>query len=82
MKTNAEGDEWPAGHTIGVYLSVEGHSRLVGTARTRDHLSGLFRHLADEWDRMLLDPTVRDSGAGFSAMELVLSAGSHPARGA
>lgn len=43
---------WPRDHAIGAYLSVDGEMRLVGTARGRQDVSSLLRHLADEWDRL------------------------------
>lgn len=57
--------EWPAGHNIGVYLSVGDHARLVGTARDRGDLSHLFRHLADEWDRMAKSPDLLSADQDF-----------------
>lgn len=49
LKANSE---WPDEHTIGVYLSVGSGTELVATCRRRSDLAPLFRHLADEWDRM------------------------------
>jgi hypothetical protein len=79
---NEMDDEWPAGHTIGVFLGVGDDSRLVGTARGKGDLARLFRFLADEWDRMQVDPTVRAAGDHLFFPEAWTSAGSHPARGA
>lgn len=49
---------WPAGHAIGVYLCVDAEMTLVATARGREDVSRLFRHLADAWDLMQHGPPV------------------------
>lgn len=41
---------WPADHTIGVYLCVDGEMRPVGTARRSSDVPHLFRHLATAWE--------------------------------
>lgn len=43
-------DAWPAGHSIGVYLSVDHDMRPIGTARTSQDVPGLLRKLADSWE--------------------------------
>jgi hypothetical protein len=43
-------DAWPAGHTIGVYLSVDAEIRPVATARASRDMPNLFRHLAQVWE--------------------------------
>lgn len=75
-------DEWPAGHSIGVYLAVGEHSRLVGTARDRGNLASLFRHLADAWERMVEKPELIDAGEGWAFPEAGTTSGCHVARGA
>lgn len=77
-----ESDAWPNGHLIGVYLSTGDAPLLVGTAAARGNLSRLFRHLADEWDRMQENPDRMDDGLGFYFPEATTSAGSLGARGA
>jgi hypothetical protein len=68
--------EWPAGHSIGVFLTVDDHARLVGTARGRDDLAGLFRHLASEWERMTVGPDLLDVDGAFFFPEIIPPRGS------
>jgi hypothetical protein len=40
---------WPTGHDIGVYLSLDDGLTLVGTAAGHSGLYSLLQQLADEW---------------------------------
>lgn len=43
-------DDWPQGHTIGVYLSDGVDHHLVATARSVSDVPSLFRGLANKWE--------------------------------
>ena len=42
--------DWPAGHTIGIYLSGGVDYQLVATARAVSDVPSLFRALAKKWE--------------------------------